>query len=220
MNRRHFLQLMVSASAITLIPLQSPAALAASPTNSAQVAELLKTSEILTGRRELPLGVAERLWGLLLKHDAQFPTQLARLSANLNLLSEADRHTLVGKLDDVDVKTALAIISPWYLGFTGHPSTTAAKDDAEFVTFLSALMYEPTADVTIRPSYARAGGDYWAEVPPGVTAPIMPATIREWGDNSPKPAATIPTPGTPWLLMIQGKAKTLAEAQALSVAQR
>ncbi|MBT0718433.1 hypothetical protein HGT71_09195 [Rosenbergiella epipactidis] len=216
MNRRYFLQLMVGTSAIALFPLQS---VNANTVSSSYVEQLLKTSELLTGRRGLPIAVADRLSTLLIKHDAQFPQQLARLFTHLNTLSDSDRQNLVGKLDDQDVKTALAIISPWYLGFTGHPSTTQATDDAEFVTFLSALMYEPTHDITIRPSYARAGSDYWAEVPDGVIAPDMPDNIREWGEMAPKPASSIPAPRAPWLLMVQGKAKTLTEAEALLAAQ-
>lgn len=216
MNRRHFLQLMVGTSAIALFPLQPASARGAV---SPYVDQLLKTSEILTGRQGLPAAVAERLSTLLTKYNARFPQQLARLFTRLTMLSENDRQNLAEKLDDEDVKTALAIISPWYLGFTGHPSTTKAKDDAEFVTFLSALMYEPTQDMTIRPSYARAGGDYWAEVPAGVIAPAMPDTIREWGDKAPKPASSIPAPGAPWLLMVQGKANTLAEAETLLATQ-
>ena len=216
MNRRYFLQLMVGASAIVLFPLHS---VRASKVSSRYVEQLLKASELLTGRQGLPVSVAERLSALLKKHDAQFPQRLARLFIHLDALSDDDRQNVVGKLDDQDVQTALTIISPWYLGFTGHPSTTKATDDAEFVTFLSALMYEPTQDMTIRPSYARAGGDYWAEVPDGVAAPAMPVTIREWGEKAPKPAASIPTPGAPWLLMVEGKAKTLSEAEALLASQ-
>ena len=217
MNRRHFLQLMVGASAISLVPLTRAIPYSAS---SPTIEQLLSVSEILTGRRGLPVDITERLSSLLIKHDPQFPQQLARLFNHLSALSADERENIVGKLDDADVKTAFAIISPWYLGFIGHPSTTKATDDAEFVTFLSALMYEPTQDMTIRPSYARAGGDYWADVPAGVSAPPMPDNIREWGDNAPKPAATIPAPGAPWLLMVQGKAKTLADAQALLVSPK
>lgn len=211
MERRRFLQLMMATPVIVSIPLQP---LLAAPADASQ-ALLLRASELLTGRRGLDIGITERLWTLLCEQDSQFPAQLARLMTRLNALHSEDREQIVAQLDDADVKTALTIISPWYLGYTGHPSTTKAVDDAHFVTFLSALMYEPTRDHTIRPSYARAGGDYWAEVPPGVTAPPMSTLIREWGDQSPVAAKQIKQPDAPWLLMVQGKAKTLVEAEAM-----
>jgi len=211
MERRRFLQLMMATPVIVSIPLQP---LLAAPADASQ-ALLLRASELLTGRRGLDIGISERLWTLLCEQDVGFPAQLARLMTRLNALHSEDREQIVAQLDDADVKTALTIISPWYLGYTGHPSTTKAVDDAHFVTFLSALMYEPTRDHTIRPSYARAGGDYWAEVPPGVTAPPMSTLIREWGDQSPLAAKQIKQPDAPWLLMVQGKAKTLVEAEAM-----
>ncbi|WP_026042741.1 sugar dehydrogenase complex small subunit [Pantoea sp. A4] len=210
MDRRHFLQMMLAAPLIVSIPLN--AAFAASADAEPQAA-LLRASELLTGRRGLDPAITTRLWQLLVDKDASFPAQLTRLIGNLTALKTEDREAIVGHLDDEDVKTALTIISPWYLGYTGNPSTTKAVDDAHFVTFLSALMYEPTSDHTIRPTYARAGGDYWVEVPKGVTAPAMPENIREWGDKSPQAAPTIREPEEPWLLMVQGKARTLAEAQ-------
>ena len=211
MERRRFLQLMMATPVIVSIPLQP---LLAAPADAAQ-ALLLRASELLTGRRGLDIGITERLWTLLCEQDTQFPAQLARLMTRLNALHSEDREQIVAQLDDADVKTALTIISPWYLGDTGHPSTPKAVADAHFVTFLSALRYEPTRDHTIRPSYARAGGDYWAEVPPGVTAPPMSTLIREWGDQSPLAAKQIKQPDAPWLLMVQGKAKTLVEAEAM-----
>jgi hypothetical protein len=217
MNRRRFLQLMVAGPMIVSAPLQIPLAQASDNTPAAT---LLRASEMLTGRQGLDASVADRLCQLLSKQNSRFPGQLARLMAHLQSAGETDRQRLVDSLDDDDINTALTIISPWYLGYTGHPSTTKATDDAEFVTFLSALMYEPTRDVTLRPSYARAGSDYWAEVPQGVNAPPMPVGIRQWGENTPAAAKTIPAPEAPWLLMVQGKARTLAEANALLAAEK
>lgn len=211
MQRRRFLQLMIATPVIASFPLRP---LLAAPEDDGE-ALLLRASELLTGRRGLDAGIAGRLWTLLCQQDEAFPARLARLMGNLNALHSEDREQIVARLDEEDVKTALSIISPWYLGYTGHPSTTKMVDDAHFVTFLSALMYEPTRDQTLRPGYARAGGDYWAEVPAGVSTPAMPARIRQWGDGSPVAASTIKQPEAPWLLMVQGKATTLAEAKAL-----
>ena len=215
MERRRFLQLMMATPVIVSLPLQ-PAL--AQPADAGQ-ALLLRASELLTGRRGLDIGITERLWTLLCQQDATFPAGLARLMQRLNALRSEDREQIAAGLAEEEVKTALTIISAWYLGYTGSPSTTKAVDDAHFVTFLSALMYEPTSDQTVRPSYARAGGDYWAEVPEGVTAPAMPERIREWGEHSPAAAKAIKQPDAPWLLMAQGRAKTFTEARAI-LAQR
>ena len=214
MERRRFLQMMLAPPVILSMPVHT---LLAAPADG-ETAQLLRASELLTGRRGLDSGIAARLWTLLCEQDTQFPARLAQLMTRLQALHSEDREQIVSQLDDDEVKTALAIISPWYLGYTGTPSTTKAVDDAQFVTFLSALMYEPTREQTIRPTYARAGGDYWAEVPAGVTAPAMPDNIRAWGEQSPAAAGRIKEPEAPWLLMVQGKAKTLAEAQAMLAA--
>lgn len=216
-NRRRFLQLMIASPAIVSFSLQIPLARAADATPGAT---LLRASEILTGRQGLDASVASRLYRLLSQQDARFPERLTRLMSHLLAQQGVDRQRLVDSLDDDDIATALSIISPWYLGYTGHPSTTKATDDAQFVTFLSALMYEPTRDVTPRPSYARAASDDWAKAPQGVSPPPMPAGIRQWGEGAPAPAATIPEPDAPWLLMVQGKAKTLTEASALLAAEK
>lgn len=216
MDRRHFLQLMVAAPVILSMPLN--AEIIASEPDS-HVAQLQRVSELLTGRRGLDANITARLGALLCQQDKNFPAHLTRLFSNLTTLKSDDRERLVASLDDQDVKTALSIVSPWYLGYTGQPSTVKAVDDAHFVTFLSALMYEPTRNHTLRPSYARSGQDYWAEVPAGVTAPAMPAAIRDWGDRSPAAANHIREPEAPWLLMVQGKASTLAEAEAMIAKQ-
>ncbi|GAA3590199.1 hypothetical protein GCM10023078_17410 [Gibbsiella greigii] len=210
MDRRKFLKLMASTPVILSLPLH-----AANNTLNAPASDILAVSERLTGRQGLDPIIAERIKQLLTAQDPTFPERLTTLATALNADGTANREAVINALSDENVATALAIISPWYLGYTGTPSTTKAVDDAKFVTFLSALMYEPTADNTIRPSYARAGGDYWAEPPHGVNVPAMPANIRQWGENSPQAAPTIPEPDEVWLALVDGRAKNLAEATAL-----
>jgi len=48
-----------------------------------------------------------------------------------------------------------------------------------------------------------------------VNVPAMPANIRQWGENSPQAAPTIPEPDEVWLALVDGRAKNLAEATAL-----
>ncbi len=77
-------------------------------------------------------------------------------------------------------------------------------------------MYEPTADLTPRPSYSQRGSDYWQAVPDGVSAPQMPATIHAWGKASPRAASGIAQPQPAWLAMVEGRARTYAEALRLT----
>jgi hypothetical protein len=63
---------------------------------------------------------------------------------------------------------AVSIVSGWYLGYTGTPVGLAVKDDTQFITYSGALMFEPTRDVTVIPTYARAGTDYWAAAPASI----------------------------------------------------
>lgn len=60
---------------------------------------------------------------------------------------------------------ALSIIAAWYLGYAGAPKTDATEDNAQFVTYENALMFRPTVDATVIPSYARGRTNYWAEPP-------------------------------------------------------
>ena len=89
------------------------------------------------------------------------------------------------------------IVSAWYLGYTGTPISLRAEDDTGFVTFTKALMYEPTMDATVRPTYARAGINYWVEPPDFVTPPPAPPGIKSWGRESPQGIGAIPEAAAP-----------------------
>lgn len=209
MKRRDFLTALVLTPPI--LSLQTNPLFALSSDKSL----ILHVSEVLTGRAPLDSAIANRVEKLLLQKDPKFNQRLEVLGKNIGDAQVKDRDKVIASLSENDVNTAIEIIRPWYLGFTGTPSTSHMEDDAEFVTFLSALMYEPTADNTVRPSYARDGRDYWGKTPTGVKAPTMDANIREWGDKSPKAAADYAEPDPAYLLLVEGKAKTLEEAKLL-----
>lgn len=212
MNRRHFLRLMLASGIIIRMPLAgSPAAHAAEPEN-----RFHRVSQALTGRQQLDPAIAQRLYALLTRQNPLFPQRLAQLAERLGRSDARAPEALLASLSEEEVATALAIITPWYLGYTGNPATTRATDDAHFVSFLSALMYEPTADVTPRPSYSQHGSDYWQAVPNGVSAPPMPANIRAWGKASPRAASRVAQPQPAWLAMVEGRATTYAEALRLT----
>lgn len=193
------------------MPITGSLATAAEPEN-----RFHRVSQALTGRQQLDPTISQRLYALLTRQNPLFPQRLAQLAEHLSRSKARAPEALLASLSEEEVNTALAIITPWYLGYTGNPATTRATDDAHFVSFLSALMYEPTADLTPRPSYSQRGSDYWQAVPDGASAPPMPATIHAWGKASPRAASGIAQPQPAWLAMVEGRARTYAEALRLT----
>lgn len=211
MNRRTFLRMMIASGVIFSVPVTGLSAI----TSAGAAHAFHDVSVILTGRQQLDPAISLRLYGLLSRQNPLFPQRLTQLAERLRHSAPLSPDARLAALSDEEVETALAIITPWYLGYTGNPATTRATDDAHFVSFLSALMYEPTADVTPRPSYSQRGSDYWQAVPEGVSAPPMPATIQAWGKASPRAASQIAEPQPAWLAMVEGRARTYAEALRL-----
>lgn len=127
----------------------------------------LALSALLTGRDALDAGIASRALSALKAVDSGFSDKAALLSAAI----QQERFTDMAKFDDFaqrhpDLKpVALAIISAWYLGYTGTPEGELNKDNACFVCYETALMYEPTLDVTIVPTFSRGKTNYWGEPP-------------------------------------------------------
>lgn len=64
--------------------------------------------------------------------------------------------------DPVLHATAIGLTAAWYLGHVAHDD----HDDhggGQVVAYEKALMWAPTADVTVIPSYSRGAPNYWAE---------------------------------------------------------
>lgn len=173
MNRREFL---AALAALPLLADSSGVALAAN-TSAGVSADAVRAARVLTGRSSLPEAVIARAVTLLTTAKPQFQARLAALAKAIGDATPEQRDEVIASLSDADAATAVELIAPLYLGFTGTPSTIRAMDDAQFVTFRDALMYEPTADNLVRPSYARGGADYWVEPPAGVTLPPMDPDI-------------------------------------------
>lgn len=207
MDRRQFL---ATLSAIPVLLALPPGAHA----QDAASADVIRAARLLTGRDTLPEIIIARAQAFQSERDPTFAARLTTLAETIAKSALTDREAIIAALSDADAATAIDLISPLYLGYTGEPSTTEAVDDAKFVTYLDALMYEPTADNLLRPSYARGGPNYWSAIPAGVTAPEMPADILEWGAKSPKAATSYATPDPRYVVLCQGHAKTLAEAEA------
>lgn len=213
MNRREFL---LAAAAVPLAEFLPIAALAESGVTAAP--DVISAARLLTAKASLPEEVIARASTFQAELDPGFSARLAALTASIAKIGSADREAVIAALSEDEAKTAIQLISPLYLGYTGQPSGVKAIDNAKFVTFLDAIMYDVTADNLIRPSYARGGPNYWSAVPNGVTAPPMDPDIEAWGEKSPKAATSYATPDPRYHLMCQGKAKTLAEAEALLAA--
>jgi hypothetical protein len=150
-------------------------------------------SGLLTGKPALDITLAERAYSQLRALDSDFPQKVAAL-AELARSSGAKTvdALLTSRGDETSRATIVTVVSAWYLGFTGTPISLRAEDSTGFVTFTKALMYEPTIDATVRPSYARAGTDYWIDPPPFVAAPQAEPGIKVWGRESPQGVGTIP----------------------------
>ncbi|MTD29056.1 sugar dehydrogenase complex small subunit [Erwinia sorbitola] len=126
-----------------------------------------QTSLLLTGRTRLSSLVAQRALHCLSEEDAQFPAQLQQLWAALQAgaVTHADQLNGHPVMQGSSGETIKKIISAWYLGFTGTPISLRAVDNTRFVTYTDALMYAPTLDATVIPTYSRGHTNYWTQPP-------------------------------------------------------
>lgn len=164
--------------------------------------ELFRTLCIfLTDVPDLDSLLAERAFSQLTALDADFSTQAGTVADAVTASAAPSMDDFLARsaLSDQGLRdTIVTIVSAWYLGYTGTPISLRAEDDTGFVTFTKALMYEPTIDATVRPTYARAGLNYWVEPPSFVTPPPAPTGIKSWGRDSPQGVGAIPvTPAPP-----------------------
>ena len=142
---------------------QSPAQ--ASP---AELDAFLQLGRRLTGRPELPSDVSARLFAALANGNRDFGRQVTSLSRAMDAAGIDDMHRFKGSAVDTDPAMkalAMSIVSGWYLGYTDDGGD---KSVPQFITYTGALMYAPTIDVTVIPTYARAGTDYWSAAPASI----------------------------------------------------
>ena len=157
-------------------------------------------STFLTGAADLDAELAARALAQLTALDADFPAKagiLAEAVATSDATSIDDFLAHPASSDPGLRDTVATVVSAWYLGYTGTPISLHAEDDTGFVTFTKALMYEPTMDATVRPTYVRAGINYWVEPPDFVTPPPAPPGIKSWGRESPQGIGAVPEAAAP-----------------------
>lgn len=130
-------------------------------------------SQLLTGREHLDADLSARVLTLLTEAEPAFPQQAEALGQALARAGIAHIKDYPGSPVEQDAahkQTAMAIIGAWYLGYTGTPKSGVPTDDTRFVTYTGALMFEPTADATVIPTYARGGTNYWQHPPAHLAA--------------------------------------------------
>lgn len=131
-------------------------------------AEFLATAKMLTAREHLSPSIVARALECLTAEDAGFPKKASALAAAIKQANFSDMTAFDAFAKDQGPEiqdAAIKIISALYLGYTGTPAMDSTVDDARFVSFADALMYQPTIDATVIPSYSRGHTNYWIDPP-------------------------------------------------------
>ncbi|WP_431259417.1 sugar dehydrogenase complex small subunit [Roseateles chitinivorans] len=149
------------------------AAPAAPAATALPVTDFLRLSVFLTGGQPLDATLAGRYQVALAKRDPQFGDSARALLALIRATQAASvEHLLEApELKDTLRELTTRIVSAWYLGIVGQDA------DAELISYAEALMYRPTKDVLVVPTYG-AGPDSWGDKP-GQTSPVTPAATNE-----------------------------------------
>ncbi|WP_040462263.1 sugar dehydrogenase complex small subunit [Winslowiella toletana] len=125
-------------------------------------------SKLLTRRAALSQVVSARALHCLAAEDADFIVKMHALTdalqrASITDVDQLNNHPIMqNRLASEAIKK---IVSAWYLGFTGTPVSMRAVDNTRFVTYTDALMYAPTIDATVIPTYSRGHTNYWTQPP-------------------------------------------------------
>ncbi|CAN5146995.1 sugar dehydrogenase complex small subunit [soil metagenome] len=139
--------------------LGSPTAEAAAAAPAA-TADFLSLSQLLTGGKPLSADLAGRYAAALGRHDAKFGESLAAPQSCVGAANVAGIDELIALpgLSEPLRNTITQIVSAWYLGIVGEDV------DAELISYEQALMYRPTQDVLVIPTYGGGPGS-WGEKP-------------------------------------------------------
>ncbi|WP_406721708.1 MULTISPECIES: sugar dehydrogenase complex small subunit [Thioclava] len=148
-----------------------PAAVGAAVTQPLDADGFTRLSQLLTGRETLSPVVGARALAALSQDDDAFAAQAAELAQAIEAAGFSDMRQFnsFAEANPALRPVAMKIISAWYLGYTGTPSMNTTKDDAQFVSYAEALMYEPTRDATVIPSWSRGHSNYWKNPPAFMT---------------------------------------------------
>lgn len=168
--RRRFLcvsLLGATASLLAGTAISQSASSAVTPAPSAAAPEhFVEVSQLLTGH-SINGALADRAWLAICQHEADFPARFSQLQTAIDKagLHDLRQWSTSAIASDAGLKaTALAIVSAWYLGVVGEVKDRS-EDGPSFITYESALMWSPTSDVTVIPTYARGAPGYWKSRP-------------------------------------------------------
>lgn len=127
-------------------------------------------SRLLTGHENIAEELADGAWSALVQRKSNFNNDYASLTAAIAGAGVSKFGSFSGSPIEQNSglkATAIDIVSAWYLGRVGK--VESRSDNAStFITFNDALMWRPTIDVTVIPTYSRGGPGYWAKPPHGV----------------------------------------------------
>ncbi|MFC0502850.1 sorbitol dehydrogenase family protein [Asaia krungthepensis] len=125
-------------------------------------------SMALTGHEDLDEALVPRVWVALLARHPEFP-------ARYRLLAEAMRQRGIHRSQDYAAsglraekalhEVSVEIVAAWYLGRVGPMLPRSEAGTPAFITYEGAMMWRPTSDVTVLPTYARGGPGFWAQPP-------------------------------------------------------
>jgi hypothetical protein len=127
--------------------------------SAATTAAFQKLSQFLTSR-PLDAVLAQRYYAALKKRNPALDQSVAALNAlvDKSKLAHVDDYLTLPDVDkDLDT-CAKTIVKSLYLGVVGD------DENAELIAYKEALMYKPTEDVLVVPTYGR-GAEAWGSKP-------------------------------------------------------
>lgn len=132
--------------------------------------QFMPLSRLLTGHNEIDDALADMAWSALVHRDPGFDTQFTRLAAAAKAEGLADFHALPlarFMADPVMKAAAVALVYAWYLGRVGEV-LDREEPGPDFITYEGALMWRPTIDATVIPTYSRGRPGFWAAPPASI----------------------------------------------------
>ena len=150
------------------------------PSLSPEQLSFVEFSHFLTNEVQLEEIIIERVYTCLVQGDAAFLTSALQTyqaikKAGLSNADELNMHPIIDHpLYGAIIKKT---VKAFYLGYTGELVGLSAKDDSQFVTYTGALMFKPTLDATVIPSYSRGKTNYWVNPPASMKNTAVKETL-------------------------------------------
>lgn len=120
-------------------------------------------AQLLSGREKLDKTLLEKAFLALQRNNPKFESMLNELHQLIDVEEIASAQAFMENKavakQPAAIECAKQIISALYTGRVGQGSK------AELISYEQALMYQPTIDITVIPSYSRGGRDYWIQAP-------------------------------------------------------